>query len=324
MLFRSFGKLLWMRLPLGIYIIYFLIVLLFFFTKKKQILYLYLFLLSIHFFFPYLEKTNYIQFIDVGQGDCILVSLNGKNILFDGGSTDVANVGKYRIMPSLKYLGIKRIDIITVSHFDTDHVNGIIEMLESMNENFEIGKIVIPDVTGLENKENAILITNLCNEKGVKMEKINAGMNLYNKDCTITCLHPVKNYKYDDPNDYSASYLINYNKYKMLTIGDAESNGENEIVNNAAKLGVNISNINCLKVGHHGSKTSSTQKFLDATNPRIGLISCGVNNRYNHPSEITLEKLSKIKCKYYITSRVGQIKINVDKKGKFRVSTFLL
>ena len=123
-----------------------------FFQKTLFGAYILLIIIGLNFHYKELSGLNIVS-LDVGQGDCQLVSLEGKNFLIDGGSTDIKNVGEYRIYPSLKYRGIKSLEAITVSHFDSDHVNGLIELLEKADR-LEIKKIVIPDVEKLEENEN--------------------------------------------------------------------------------------------------------------------------------------------------------------------------
>ncbi len=295
-----------------------------FFQKTLFGAYIFLIIIGLNLHYKELSGLNIVS-LDVGQGDCQLVSLEGKNFLIDGGSTDIKNVGEYRIYPSLKYRGIKSLEAITVSHFDSDHVNGLIELLEKADR-LEIKKIVIPDVEKLEENENYLKMIKLAKERGIKLEYIKAGDVLYfqkNKGFKITCLHPIKNFNYEDANDYSTSFLINYGDFKALTIGDATALAEKAIMDNAMAFGVDISNINLLKVGHHGSKTSSSKEFIDFTKPSFSVISCGIKNRYHHPNEETLDKLNAINSKIYITSKIGEIMINTKNSGKLTIRGYL-
>lgn len=263
--------------------------------------------------------------VDVGQGDCQLITIKGRNFLIDAGSTDVKNVGEYRLFPLLKYRKIDSLEAISISHFDSDHVNAIIEILENYPR-INIKEIAIPDVKNLEENDNFKRIVNLADKRGVKINYIKAGDILFfNKelDLKITCLHPVKDYDYTDANEYSTSHLIEYGDFKELTIGDATKRAELDILENAKKLNVDLKNIDILKVGHHGSKTSSDVDFINYTRPSLSIISCGVKNRYHHPNKETIDKLNAINSKIFITSKQGEIIINIDNKGNLKVRSYL-
>ena len=285
-----------------------------------------LFILNLFSLHYVLAKGLNISMIDVGQGDCILLTCKNETFLFDAGSSDLADVYKYRIESALLCRGIDRINTITISHFDADHVNGIISLLES--NKIKVGTIAIPNSSCITNNDNFKKIKDLSKKLNIRLIAVNSGLIIANKkidglDFKITCLHPSTSFNLDDANEISASYLINYGNFKMLTIGDAGSVGEACIMENAKSLAIDIRDVDLLKVGHHGSKTSSSFAFVNTIKPDIGLISCGVNNRYKHPNKETLDTFSQFNTKLFISSECGQTNINVSKDKRIFINTRL-
>ena len=244
-----------------------------------------------------------VDMIDVGQGDGIFVQTPKRvTYLFDGGSTDIKQVAKYRIMPFLKSKGVTKIDYVFISHSDADHINGILEMIEQQEP--QIGCIVLPGIRTKETDKSYMNIEEQADKYKIPIQYANAGQQI---DKLITCVHPTLDYAYEDANDYSATYLVQYGKFRMLMTGDAGEHAENEMRQSGM-----LSDISLLKVGHHGSKTSSSEVFLDAVTPEIALISCGIDNRYGHPATQTLQALEKRNIDTYITARQGQITVRTD------------
>lgn len=282
----------------------------------------------------------YIMMLDVGQGDCIYIrDENGVSYLFDGGSTDVKQVGKYRIYKTLRYMGVKRIDYAVISHADADHVNGIKELIDMCGASFSIGEVVMPDIKDKDKVEAYMGMIEYVNKAGINISYKKAGDTLVSDNScgfNITCMHPCESYDYEDANDYSAVYRIEYKDFSMMMMGDAGAKAEkclmsdlknseyyikhedkNKVQSNVVNERLNTT---VLKAGHHGSKYSSSEAFLDYINPMITLISCGRNNRYKHPHKEMLTRLDKLKVKPYRTDEGGAIMINVkDDKTKVQV-----
>lgn len=249
--------------------------------------------------------------LDVGQGDCIFVrDSHGFNCLFDGGSTDIKNVGTKRILPFLKSQGVNHLDYVFVSHSDTDHTNGIIELIEAADCTFSINKIVLPDITDKESDENYQKLTDTAVSAGIPISYASAGDVLNESELSISCIHPETDYAYESANDYSAVYLLKFKEFKMLFTGDAEKRAESQMLGNTDENG--LCDVDVLKTGHHGSSGASSQEFISYIKPEAALISCGTDNIYGHPHEQTLNRLEEEKSHTYITSRMGAVTIRVD------------
>lgn len=263
--------------------------------------------LNMHYI-PY--NGLYISMLDVGQGDCIyLRDVNGVNYLFDGGSTDIKNVGKYRIYPALRAMGVKRIDYIIISHTDADHINGIKELIDMCNDTFVIGEIVMPDIKNKENVASYMEMVNTIENAGIRLSYKKAGDRLVNGgDFSVTCMHPCADYDYEDINDFSAVYRIRYGGFSMMMMGDAGKKAEQCMMSDwNGKLNTSI-----LKAGHHGSKYSSSEEFLEYISPAAALISCGIDNRYKHPHKEMLQRIEALGAASYRTDEGGAVIVKVD------------
>ena len=271
-------------------------------TKKKIILLI--IILIIHYMYPSFKKGIYLDVLDVGQGDSLLLSLNNNYILIDtGGMYGNDNITKNILLPSLKSRGIKKLDYLIISHGDYDHMK---EAVNLVNE-FKVDKVILN--RGSYNKLEQDLIKTL-NIKKIKfyqnLKKISIGKNQ---------LQFLNTKLYDNENDNSNVIYFNYHNYKFLFMGDAEYDKEMDIISK-----YKLSNIDFLKVGHHGSDTSSNIEFINTINPKYSLLSVGKNNRYGHPKKETLKNLSK--SKIYRTDKNGSIEVRVNKYG-YKIKTCL-
>lgn len=268
------------------------------------------------------ENRLVIDMIDVGQGDCILVRApNGDAYMFDGGSSDIKNVGSRCIYPVLRSKGITAVRYVFVSHSDEDHINGISELLDSMDQTFRIENLVFPGITNAEGDENYLRLREKAAQRGVSVLYVNEGSRIRFMQRGIAlefrCLHPGTGYAYDSANDYSAVYLLQYADFSMLLTGDLEEKGENELLKKNLAQPVSV-----LKTAHHGSKSSTSESWLSKVRPQIAVISCGVKNRYGHPAQQTLERLKNSKTLVYVTAQCGQIRLQTDGKH-FNIRTKL-
>ncbi|MCH5266694.1 MAG: DNA internalization-related competence protein ComEC/Rec2, partial [Lachnospiraceae bacterium] len=228
-------------------------------------------------FRPPVPKQLQITSLDVGQGDCTLIRTEAVTILVDGGSSDVGKVGKYRISKFLKHEGIRKLDMIFFTHSDSDHTNGLLELIqEKRHMNFSIGEIILPDIKKQE--ENYRELEKICLQSGIPLHKIKKGDVIQAGDLRINCLHPYYEYDWQSENDYSLVLQLDYKGFRGLLTGDLEQSGEEAVLEE-------IENVDYLKVGHHGSKGSSSEDFLKKARPEISVISAGENNRYGHPAK---------------------------------------
>ncbi len=270
-----------------------------------------------------------VTILDTGQGDCICMTLpGGETILFDGGSSSVNEVGKYRITPYLKSQGIHRLEMVFLSHSDSDHINGVIELLKEGE--IEIGRIVLSDgytvTDGDAMAEGFAEIYRLARIQKIPLVEIYAGDGLECKGVQIYCLNPIAGIQTTDasntPSDNASSqvFYIKYGGFQMLLTGDVEANAEEDVLRLVNQLG--IRDITILKVAHHGSKNSTSMEFLECLNPKASIISCGKRNRYGHPHEETLIKLDEVGTKIYQTPIHGAVMIETDGR-QVRIETFL-
>lgn len=241
-------------------------------------------------------KVNYI---DVGQGDSELIQVNGKNLLIDAGPNESID----KLMSYLSKQDIKKIDYVIATHPDEDHIGG----MSSVIKKYDIGEFYAPKkLTNTRTFEN--MVTAL-KSKNLKINVGKAGIDLdLGKNVTCQMLAP-NNDKYKDTNNYSIVIKITYGESKFLFTGDAEKISETEMLSKNLDLSADV-----LKVGHHGSTSSSSNEFLDKVNPKIAVISCGKNNKYGHPHSETLTKLKNRKVQIYRTDVDGSIVLLSDGK----------
>ena len=262
--------------------------------NKRKVLSFMLIIVVIANIIIFIPKDLKIYFIDVGQGDsCLIVTPNKKTILIDGGGSENYDVGKNVLVPYLLSRRIKHLDYIMISHFDTDHVGGLLTVMEELKvENAIVSKQA-------ESCENYVKFIQIANEKHIKIvvvgkgDKLNIERNIY-----LDILWPKNDNLVSENvlNNNSIVCKLKYKGFSMLFTGDIEKIAEKQIFNEY-KNDLDELNSSFLKVGHHGSKTSSTQEFLDAVKPKIALIGVGENNKFGHPNDKVLERLEGLRYK---------------------------
>lgn len=258
-----------------------------------------------------------LNFLDVGQGDCIFMrSENGFTCLIDGGSTDEKSVGTYRIIPFLKAKGVRKLDYVMVSHADSDHMNGILELLEESGKGgINIGNLVLPKTSLVE--ENYKKLVQVAEENGILIAYIKAGDKLISGKTELRCLHPGTDFVTEDTNSYSMVLEVNYGMFKALLTGDIGVAEEERLVKNSL-----LEDILLLKVAHHGSKNSSCMEFLEQVQPELSIVSCGQDNSYGHPHKETLERLESVGSKVMSTAEYGAITVRVE-EGKVWAESYV-
>ncbi|HOV24898.1 MAG TPA: ComEC/Rec2 family competence protein [Pseudobacteroides sp.] len=234
-----------------------------------------------------------VHFIDVGQGDSILIlTPSGKTMLIDGGKNDKANFVKDYIGS----LGLNKIDVVVGTHPHEDHIGG----LDVVIDNFDIGSIYLPKKTNNTKTFEDLLVS--VKNKGLKIKTAAADTEInIDPEINVQMLAPI-NTDYDDINNYSAVIKVSYKNNSFLFTGDAESLSEKEILSKGYDIKADV-----LKVGHHGSNSSTSSKFLQKVSPDFAVISVGLNNEYNHPHKAILERLSSANVKIYRTDEHGTI-----------------
>lgn len=250
-------------------------------------------------------KGLQVTMLDVGQGDCLFIKgPTGITYLIDGGSSDVKEVGKYRLEPYLKYEGVGELDYVFVSHGDGDHYSGIMEMISRQDVGVKIDKLVFAE--NYKEEENLLQLARAAKENGSKIFVFEEGKVLQEEELKITCIQPSAESNLTG-NQGSMVLEISYGQFDMLCTGDVEENGERLLARKIVGKAYEV-----LKVAHHGSKNSSGKEFFDAVSVKFALISAGKDNRYGHPHRETLERLKHENCKIFQTTECGAITIRTD------------
>lgn len=297
----SFMRVVFYKPSIIIVILYFVII--YGIYRYKGFIYLFILVTLIHYIYPYFNNNLEITMFDVGEGDSYLVSFpnNGGNILIDTGEDDGYSIMKNNIIMYLKSRGIRKLDYVIISHGDKDHIGGLI----NLTDNFRVDMVIFNrgDKSLLE--EEAI---DIFEDKDIGYDTFGDKIDIHG-----IYLYFLNDKIFDNENDNSNVIYFEYLKYKFLFMGDASSNVEDYIMSK-----YNLSDITFFKVGHHGSKTSSSKRFIDCITPKISLISLGRGNIYGHPNEKVLENLNN--SKIYRTDLDGSINIKIN-KSKVRVRT---
>lgn len=250
-----------------------------------------------------MPKDIRVSYIDVGQGDSILIQQGEHSMLIDAGKNDAGDT----VVDYLKRQGIVHLDYIIATHPHEDHIGGI----DNVIQNFDISTIYMPKVTA-NTRTFRDLVMEIKNKKlEVKSPISGDTFNLGSAECKI--LAPNSN-NYEDLNNYSIVLKVSYGKDKFLFMGDAEEQSENEMLQKGYDVSANF-----LKVGHHGSHSSTSWNFLNKVNPDIAVISLGKNNDYGHPHKETLESLKKKGVQVLRTDQSGNIIIESDGNGNIKI-----
>lgn len=265
----------------------------------------------------FIPRDLKINFVDVGQGDStFIITPKNKTILIDGGGSNTGSfdVGENTLLPYILDKGYNKIDLMIISHFDSDHVGGLLTILEEI----KVEKVLIAKQE--EQSENYKRFFNIVKEKNIPVivgkrgDKINIEKDLY-----LDILFPESEQIEENViNNNSLVFNIYYNNFSMLFTGDIEEIAEKRIIEitNKSRLKADI-----IKIPHHGSKTSSTRELLEIVLPKIALIGVGKDNLFGHPSSETIDKLDELEIKTYRTDINGEIMINVNKSGIRRIRT---
>lgn len=260
-------------------------------------------LMIIHYNYRIIDPNYYYVALDVKQGDSSLLILphNKGNIMIDTGGLYNNDLTNNVLIPSLKSRGISKIDYLIITHGDFDHCGEVVNLIN----NYKVDNIVfnIGDINSIESS-----VINVLKKKDIKYY-----IGLDNVKINNNTLYFLNTKEYDNENDNSNVLYFKLGKYKFLLMGDASSIKEQDIIDN-----YNISDIDVLKVGHHGSRTSSSKYFIDVINPKYSIISVGKNNRYHHPSIESLYILNN--SKIYRTDINGSVMVKI-KNNKIVIET---
>lgn len=262
--------------------------------------------------FTHLIRPHYAELtlFDVGQGDSILFKTkSNKNVLIDTGgkrnenvSFKHNNIAKYKILPSIKKKGITTINYLVITHPHADHMGELIYFLNNINVNNLVLNIESFPLELLKE------VTTKCKEKKINILDVNQVKKIDIDNSKISFLNsfiPLS----DDKNEHSIVTLIEYNGINILLMGDATVNNEDILMKR-----YNLPKIDILKVGHHGSRTSSSKLFIKDIEPKISLISSGKNNKYHLPNLDVIQRLKYYGSKVFDTQDNGELTINLDEE----------
>lgn len=241
-------------------------------------------------------KLN-VHYIDVGQGDSEFIEMpNGQTMLIDAGNPENGS----QIVTYIKGLGHTKIDYLVATHPHADHIGG----MEDVVKGLDIGKIYMPKAS-TNTKTFEDLLTAIQN-KGLKINTAKSGVSMFKTGSLSADIIAPVNITGDDLNQYSAVIMLTYGENKFLFTGDAGNESEGQITSDIKA--------DVLKVGHHGSDTSTSQAFLNKVSPKYAVIEVGKDNSYGHPTAATLAKLEKIGATIYRTDKDGTIIFTSDAK----------
>lgn len=305
----SVGIMIFPRVSLLFYVLYYVFIIPYILNMKKKFCFFLLTLfLFIHYMKPYIWQENAIYVLDVGQGDSFLILSNGKSMLIDTGGKmnyydeknkdqEESGIGTYSVQ-FFYYLGIKKLDYLVLTHGDVDHAKEALTILDKM----KVEKVYLNDgpINELEKE-----IIKKGKQVGSHIKEVKQNDIIRVGDFIFQSL----NKAYEDENESSIVLYGMYNQYNFLFMGDAPTSVEKTILEE-----YELGEIDFLKIGHHGSKTSSSDEFLDVIKPKIGIISAGIDNKFNHPNEEVVKRYYEHQTLLLQTHVDGMIKIDFNKK----------
>ena len=271
-------------------IIYYLVTIFMFYKNEYRLSILLILIVIIDIMIPYLDCNGYVYFFDVGQGDSSLVISPYRKdiILIDTGGSLNYHVSD-NVISFMKSIGIRSIDLLILSHGDSDHALEVDNIFKDIN--IKCLNTNLGDFNELEINAMKLIDTCLYEPKNMVLKYLNYDV-------------------YDNENDNSLLTYMNIYNTSILSLGDASSKVEDSLINK-----YKLSNIDIFKLSHHGSKTSSSYYFLNSIKPNIAVISSGRNNKFKHPSKETIDTLNKLSINYLNTQNEGSIEFIIDRDG---------
>ena len=264
------------------------------------------------FRYSFKNQTLQITCLDVGQGDGILIRTpDNKHYLIDGGSSSQSELGRYCLLPALKSMGISCLDGIFISHTDKDHLSGVQELLEYMEKGLttiRAAYLVLPGWT--EPPEAWTDLASAAQKAGIKTVTGNAGNIIRSGATAFEILWPESTARGKDVNEEAMVMELTYGDFRMLFTGDIGADTEKKLLSAGC-----LNDIDCLKVGHHGSGYSSSEEFLKKVKPELSIISCSSTNTYGHPSPETVKRLKDCGSQIEYTMKNGAIILETNGKN---------
>ncbi len=245
------------------------------------------------------ESEFSVYYLDVGQSDCTIVTCDGKVLMIDTGTVNQV----HKIRESLFSLEVNTIDYMVITHQHDDHMAGASQLMDE----YEIKNVVMPKLSSI-NSVDSLTYQDLINKIAVKSIKpiaVSAGDAFMLGTAKVEILSPIKQDK--NLNNMSVVIKITYGDTEFLFQGDSESTVEKQILRSGADIDVDV-----IKIGHHGSNTSTSDSYIDAVSPQYAIVSAGIKNDYGHPSFPVIDRLHQNNVEIYSTSYNGNIIVNSD------------
>lgn len=247
---------------------------------------------------PRAQGDLLVHFIDVGQGDSILIQFpGGENMLIDAGDNDKGQI----VVDYLQGQGVQRIDHLVGTHPHADHIGGLDDVIKE----FDIGDVYMPKVS--HTSKTYMDVLEAVDEKGLTINAASAGMSIPSKEANIDILAPDSELESKNLNDYSIVIRLVYGETKFLFQGDAEKKTEEELLLSGANVKADV-----LKLGHHGSSTSNIEEYIKAVDPDYAVAPLGEDNKYGHPHKEVVELLDNMGIVFYRTDKDGTVIVVSD------------
>lgn len=243
------------------------------------------------------EGTLEVHYIDVGQGDATLIKCGSHAMLIDGGNNNKGTT----VQLYLKKQGVESLDYVIGTHPDADHIGG----LDVIVYKYNCDTVIMPDYE--KDTKTYQELVDVIHDKNMKITYPVVGEQYALGEAKFTIIAPNSNSYGGNANDYSVAILLEYGKNRFLFTGDAEEASEAEMLTNGIDISADV-----YKVAHHGSRSASTQEFLNAVHPKYAVISCGEGNSYGHPHAEVLNRLRSMGVEVFRTDEQGSIIASSD------------
>lgn len=247
-----------------------------------------------------------VEVLDVGQGLCVVVTTESGTMLYDGGPKTASS----KVVSYLKSTGVQKLDYVIASHYDEDHLNGLIGAIHA----FDIGTVIAPDYVSDTNVYTSF--HRALEEKGLTVTYAQAGVSYILGSAVIQIMMPLMP-TYQDENDRSVVVKVTSAGRSILLTGDCTTIGEGDMLLAQEDIDSDI-----LVLGHHGSASSTSQAFLDAVSPSIAIVSCGVDNTYGHPNQGVMDRLAAAGILLYRTDLQGDLHFHTQNGSEWTGSVY--
>lgn len=249
------------------------------------------------------SDSSFIEFCDIGQGDCTIIKSGDSNIVIDFGSADDSD----KLYFHLKDIGIKELDLAIVTHYHEDHLGGLCDLLERMT----VKSVLINSSFAEDCDESTVIrFKELSAQKNVRIVEPEIGVITNVGQSKIEVLSILK--EATEENERSVCLKATFSNMSVVFTGDSQWEAETALLERGFSLKADI-----LKLGHHGSSTSTSEKLLDAVDPSVVVASCGYNNSYNHPSQVVVDRIKSKGITLYRTDLDGNITVTTNKNNFF-------